>query len=273
MITERFDTGRKYVFNRILKNDRLKYYGHYITLAKENGYKVCSMLEFYEHPSEGKHFVLRHDVDHKTPATRKMFDLERKHHVHSTYYFRKSTVDINLMNDMIDAGFEVGFHYETLSDYAIENNLSHVTEEDIERCRERLKEDIAEFNRLIKKPICSVVGHGSKKNIELGKSNNVLFKGQEYKDFNIQFEGYDDKLYSEYVDTHIMDGSLRINSGFSYRENPIDAISSKDRNIIFLSHPNHWYKTFPQWIWNMTLFLMGKCIDESDREFQRILDK
>lgn len=272
MMAERFDFGKKYVFNTILKNDRLKYYGYYITLAKENGYNVCTMSEFYKHPTEGKHFVLRHDVDHKTPATRRMFNLEKKLHVRSTYYFRKSTIDIKLMNDMIDAGFEVGFHYETLSDYAIENNLSRITEKDIEISRERLKQEIREFNKLIKRPIQSVVGHGSKKNLEIGKSNNVLFKDQEYRDFGILFEGYDDELYSKYVDTHIMDGSLRINSGFSYRQNPIDAITSADKNIIFLSHPNHWYKTFSQWVWNIAAFFMGKCTDEPAGEFKRILD-
>lgn len=273
MAVDRVDQGKKYVFKTILKNDRLRVYAYYLMLAEKNGYNVCSMSEFYENPTVGKHFVLRHDVDHKTPATRKMFSLEKKYHVRSTYYFRKSSADIRLMNDMIDAGFEVGFHYETLSDYAIENGLSKITEKDIEICRERLKQEIAEFNKLIKKPIQSVVGHGSKKNLEIGKSNNVLFMDQEYKDFGVLFEGYDDELYSKYVDTHIMDGSLRINSGFSYRQNPIDAISSQDRNIIFLSHPNHWYKTFPQWVWNVTAFLMGKYMDGSAREFERILDK
>ena len=163
METERFDKGREYVFHTILKNDRLKTYAYYLALAKENGYHICPMLEFYKNPIAEKHFVLRHDVDHKTPATRKMYNLEKKYHVHSTYYFRKSTVDINLMNDMIDAGFEVGFHYETLSDYAIENNLNHVTEKDIEICRIRLKQEIEEFNKLIKKPIYSVASHGHKK--------------------------------------------------------------------------------------------------------------
>lgn len=273
METERFDKGREYVFHTILKNDRLKTYAYYLALAKENGYHICPMLEFYKNPIAEKHFVLRHDVDHKTPATRKMYNLEKKYHVHSTYYFRKSTVDINLMNDMIDAGFEVGFHYETLSDYAIENNLNHVTEKDIEICRIRLKQEIEEFNKLIKKPIYSVASHGHKKNAELEKSNNVLFKNQKYEDFNILFEAYDEAMYSQYVDTHIMDGSLRINSGFSYRQNPIDAISSQDRNIIFLAHPDHWYKTFPQWVWNMTAYLMGKYVEESAREFQRIEDK
>lgn len=273
MTANRFDQGKKYVFQTILKNNRLKAYAYYLMLAGRSGYNICSMSEFYENPTEGKHFVLRHDVDHKTPATRKMFNLEKKYHVHSTYYFRKSTVDINLMNDMIDAGFEVGFHYETLSDYAIENKLNRVTEKDIEICRERLKQDISEFNKLIKKPIRSAASHGSKKNEKIGKSNNVLFIDQKYKDFDILFESYDEEMYSKYVDTHIMDGSLRINSGFSYRQNPIDAISAQDRNIIFLSHPNHWYKTFPQWTWNIIALLMGKYTGETEREFRRILDE
>lgn len=272
MTANRFEQGKKYVFQTILKNDRLKTYADYLMLADRNGYHICSMSEFYENPTKGKHFVLRHDVDHKTSATRKMFNLEKKFHVHSTYYFRKSTVDINLMNDMIDAGFEVGFHYEKLSDYAIENKLNRVTEKDIEVCRERLKQDISEFNKLIKKPIRSVASHGSKKNGEIGKSNNVLLIDQKYKDFDILFESYDEEMYSKYVDTHIMDGSLRINSGFSYKQNPIDAISAQggNRNIIFLSHPNHWYKTFPQWIWNIIALLLGKYTDGTVREFRRI---
>lgn len=273
MNTDRFDTGKRFVLQTIFRNNRLDAYKKYIELALIEGYDVCSMLEFYGDKERGKHFVLRHDVDHKTPATYKMFRVEKGIGVHSTYYFRWSTVDRGLMKEMIDAGFEVGLHYETISDYAIKNNITQITDEDIEICRLRLKEEIAKFSKVINRPVSSIVGHGTKKNLEIRKSNNVLLEGESYTDYGIMFEGYDKDLYNKYVDVHIMDGSIRINNGFSYKSNPIDAISSGYRNIIFLTHPNHWYKTLPQRGWNVAMVAAGKCTFDTDREFSRILDE
>ena len=242
-----------------------------IQLALKNNYNVCSMIEFYNNPQDGKHFVLRHDVDHKSPATKRMFHVERSLGVHSTYYFRKSTLDVCLMNEMIDCGFEVGFHYETLSDYALEKRLDEVNETDIQICKERLKSEIMEFNSLIKRPISSIVGHGARKNLEIEKSNNVLLEGRDYQDFGILFEGYDEKMYEEHVNAHIMDGNIRRNYGFSYNTNPIVEIKSGKQNIIFLAHPNHWYKTFPQKCWDLTAFLIGRCSYSTAMEFKRIM--
>ncbi|MBR3376590.1 MAG: hypothetical protein IKG44_02760 [Mogibacterium sp.] len=272
MNNHRFDVGKKFIIKTIIKNDRLKAYRKYIELALEKGYTVCSMIEFYSSPKEGKHFVLRHDVDYSGPSTRKMFDVEKSLGVHSTYYFRKSTIDVLLMNEMIESGFEVGLHYETLSDYAIENNLSEVSNKDIEICRDRLKKEITDFNKLLKKPITSVVAHGANKNREIGKSNNVILDGQSYEEFGIVFEGYDESLYKEHIDTHIMDGNIRHNYGFSYKSNPIEAIEENSKNIVFLAHPNHWYYSFAQRCWNIIALLLGRCSYESNREFLRILD-
>ncbi len=268
----RFDKGKRFVFQTILRNDRLNTYSEYIKMAKDNNYQVCSMIEFYQAPNQGKHFVLRHDVDYSGPATRRMFFTEQRLGIHSTYYFRKSTIDIPLMNEMIDAGFEVGFHYETLSDYATENNLDRISERDLSICRERLKKEIMDFNSLLKKPISSIVGHGTRKNFQIGQSNNVLLENQDYKDFGIVFEGYDKNLYADYVSAHIMDGSIRRNFGFSYSSNPIEAIDNCESNIVFLSHPNHWYKTLPQRGWELTALVLGRYTPETNREFSRILE-
>ncbi len=271
MGTERIDVGKKFILHTILSNDRLDMYSHYIKTAIENDYSCCSMVEFYNNPEEGKHFVLRHDVDFKTPATRKMFLRENSLGVHSTYYFRKSTIDIPLMNQMIANGFEVGFHYETLSDYAIANNLDHITDSDIEVCRNQLKNDIKEFNQLIDMPVKSIVAHGAKKNIEIGESNNVLLEGQKYEDYGVLFEGYDEDFYEHHVDSHIMDGNIRRNYGFSYESNPLTEIENGKKNIVFLSHPNHWYKTFPQSCWELTAFILGRCSYHPTMEFKRIM--
>ena len=271
MKIERFDTGKKFVLSTILKNNRLDTYSRYINYAKENDYKCCSMMEFYKDPDNGKHFVLRHDVDFRSPSTAKMFYVERDLGVHSTYYFRKSTLDVSLARLMIDNGFEVGFHYETLSDYALENNLTSVSEKDIDCCKARLKEEIKEFNRLIGTNISSIVSHGAKKNIEIGKSNNLLLEGHNYEDYGVIFEGYDELLYEKHITSHIMDGNIRRNYGYYYETNPIDEINQGKKNIVFLTHPNHWYKTFPQKLWNILAFMLGRCSYGSTMKFNRVL--
>lgn len=270
---ERFDNTKQFVMKTIIKNDRLNAYEKYIRYAIENGYSVCSMIEFYKERQTGKHFVLRHDVDHRCSATKKMFLLEKALGVHSTYYFRKSTIDVELMNQMIDSGFEVGFHYETLSDYANDRDLSNITQADIRKCRDILKAEIKQFNSLIKKPISSIVSHGAPKNDEVGASNNVILENQKYDDFGIEFEGYDKDLYANYVDVHIMDGNIRRNYGFSYVDTPMDAVARDERNIVLLAHPNHWYFDFYHRIWNLIAFFVGRCSYGSNKTFKRILDR
>ena len=273
MSNERFDHSRQFVFRTILRNNRLRAYEHYIKYAIANGYNVCSMIEFYRERDKSMHFVLRHDVDYRCSATKKMYLLEKRLGVHSTYYFRNSTIDVELMNQMIDSGFDVGYHYETLSDYAIANNKKHITKEDLERCRAQLKREIKDFNSRIKKPITSIVGHGSPKNIEVGESNNVIIENQKYSDFGIFFEGYDKELYENCVDTHIMDNNIRRNYGFSYSETPMDAVDEKKKNIVFLAHPNHWFFDFKHWIWNIISLMCGRCTYGKSSTFVRILDK
>lgn len=268
------DLSKSFVFKTILLNNRLVAYENYIKLALDKGYNVCSMKEFYDNPADGKHFVLRHDVDYPDKSTRKMFKVEKKLGVHSTYYFRKSTMNLRLMQEMVAAGFEVGFHYETISDYAIEHSLESVSDADLERCKVLLKEDIMAFNQVLDSPIYSIVAHGAPKNVEIGISNNVLLKDRDYDYYGIEFEGYDEQLYANYVDIHMMDCNLRRYFGFSYEMNPISAIETEAKNIIFLAHPNHWYKDAIHHIWEIIAFCIGRGDYEiSTTKFKRILDR
>lgn len=271
MNVERFDIGKKYVLSTIAKNNRLDTYSKYIEMAKQHGYYVCSMREFFLDSKEKKHFVLRHDVDYLGPFTRKMFTVERNLGVHSTYYFRDSTIDVSLMNEMIEAQFEVGFHYETLSNYAKEHSLNKLSIKDIEICRSKLKKEIQNINELLNSPITSVASHGDKKNREIMLSNNVLLEGQDYNDYGILFEAYDENLYNNYVDVHIMDNNIRRNFGFSYSVNPIEAISDNYTNIVFLSHPNHWYNSWKRIIYDMAAFLVGRYDSVPRGKFSRIM--
>lgn len=265
---ERFDYGKRFILKTIIRNDRLDTYDKYIKYALSKGYEVGTLEGMYNNrQSTEKYLALRHDVDYITLATKKMFEHEKKIGVKSTYYFRKTTLDIDLIKEMEAAGFEVGFHFETIADYVIENNLEKLGEEDLQKCKERLKAEIEEQKKIYK--LRSICSHGAPENVKIGVSNNVLTEGEDYSYYGILFEAYDKDMYRN-VDVHIMDDNIRHGSGFAYASNPIDAINSDAKKIVFLSHPNHWYETFKDKLHNLICIVLGKYYNESKREFKRI---
>lgn len=270
----RFDGNKKFIIGTIIKNNRLDAYERYIDYAKHNGYKICSMREFYfdflkDNPD--KHFVLRHDVDDIGICTRKMFERELKMDVKSTYYFRFSTIDLALIKDMKIENFEVGFHYESLSDYAIQNNIKDSKEVDWEQAKLHLKNDIIKFQEIVGFEVDSICSHGAQKNIQLGISNNYIFEKEPYAEYGVKFEAYDKDLYEKYVNCHIMDAGLHHHYGFSYKNNPIEEIELNTKNIVFLAHPNHWFLSKKQWLWSIKMLLLNKAEwGAASRQFRRV---
>lgn len=272
-MAKRFDTGALFIFKTILFNNRLSVYEKYLRLAMHRGYKLISMQEFWNSKESPDYkFVLRHDVDSlPLKSVRRMFSIEKKLGAHATYYFRHSTVDKSLVKKMLDAGFEVGLHFETISDWAEQRNITSSGQVDIEECRRILKKEIAEFKKEYNPNMVSICSHGAPINTKLHLSNNVLLEGQNYKDFEIEFEAYDADLYENYVSYHIMDSNIRNNNGFSYKSNPIDGTNGQKRNIIFLAHPEHWlFSSFKPWAKNLLSFMLGRFTLSTKREFVRI---
>ena len=271
MITKRFDNSKVFLAKTIFLNNRLSVYRKYILAAKEAGYKVCSLKEFWDDRfSKDKHFVLRHDVDQLLPATRKMFEVEKKLGVHATYYFRWSTIDKKLIKDMLDAGFEVGLHYETVATYISEHNIKSKEDLPLKEMQDILKEEIKKFRNEFSPDMVSCCSHGAQENRDLDVSSNILLEDADYSEFGIQFEAYDKDMYERCNIYHIMDCNLRFSFGFAYKANPIDGIIEDKQNIIFLSHPIHWKLTFLSWIGDCIRFVLGKNTYSTEREFRRI---
>lgn len=260
------------VVGTILLNSRLKKYRYYIQYARKNGYQVLSLENFYRlsDKRKGKHFILRHDVDHPGIATRKMFETEKALGVKSTYYFRFSTIDKELIKEMIDSGFDVGLHFETISDYVRECSIKSKDEIDMSLMKQRLKEDIRNFEEIIGSETFSCCSHGAPENVALGLSNNAITEHADMVEFGLGFEAYQKEMY-EFVDCHIMDGSLTRNFGFSYADTPITAVDAEYNNVVFLSHPNHWFLSLKKKIRLLGGLMLGKGeLKKAERRFLRI---
>ncbi len=261
-----------HLIKTILFNTRLNDYHFFLANAKKHGYEMLPLCEFYSKKDRRtkKHMILRHDVDWQGESTRKMFEAEKIEGVRSTYYFRFSTIDKKLIDEMVGAGFEVGLHYETIADIIREQQLTKKSQIDINSARERFRDDIIRFEKLIGHKISSCCSHGAPENDKLEISNNSLIEGLPLSGFGLEFEAYDKSMYENDIDVHIMDCTLLYNYGFSYKDNPITAVSSNSQNIVFLSHPNHWFFSLPNRIKKIGGIMLGLANYNTTREFKRI---
>ncbi|WP_061321098.1 hypothetical protein [Clostridium botulinum] len=271
---KRIDTGIKFIFKNIFLNNRFDYYDYYIKLAKEKGYVVTSFIDYLENYKETskKVLILRHDIDWNSINTKLMFEIEKNNNVKATYYFRWCTMDYDIIKEMNGLGFEVGLHYETLATYCLENNITELSDDIINICREKLKDEINKFKNDTNVDMKTMANHGHPKNVELGASNNILLENEVYKDYGIMCEAYDKEFYKD-VATHIMDNDVMYNFGFSYKSNPIDAINNNDKLIVFLAHPHHWKFNLKNRIKMIIKLIIGRYTTQTNREFKRIEDK
>lgn len=268
------DHSKWFVAKTVFLNNRMSAYKAYIRYAQEKGYQVISLEDFYNLSDRRiageRHFVLRHDVDHPGISTRKMFDVERECGVTSNYYFRFSTIDKPLIADMKQAGFQVGLHFETISDYIKEKGCTDKREIDIDLMRRRLTEDIKRFEDIVGFKTVSCCSHGDPVNKKLGISNNAIVEGADMTQFGLMFEAYDARLYETSVDCHVMDRTILFNYGFAYRHNPYEAINQAHQNIVFLSHPHNWYSEGGRYFKDIIKLILGRATYSTDSEFVRI---
>ena len=238
----RVDFGQDFLIDVLKHNNRLDYYDLYLKLARKKGYVITSYADYIENykNTDQKVLILRHDIDEYNDGTEKMFKIEKRNHVKATYYLRWVTFDKKFIYELNEAGFEVGLHYETISTYCDTFNKKILSKEDIDKCREILKQEIINFKSRSGINIKTIASHGSNTNIRLKIPNNILLEGENYSDYGIISETYDKDIINNYITTYICDYHLHENFGFQYEANPIDAIMNEDKVIEFLSHPNHW---------------------------------
>ena len=251
---------KSHLLGIIFKNNRLDDYEEIIKEAKDKDYVVCNVSEFFLKylNTDGKYLILRHDVDYKTPGIEKMFLIEKKYNVTSTYYFRDNTLYENLAKQMNSCGFEVGYHYETIA-HLIQKGIIHEKSDiDVELVREEFKKELDLFVNRVGFPIKSCAAHGAPENIRIGVSNNIIFEGIDASKLGVDFEAYNIPLINA-ITSYISDSGIMHNYGFQYAgDTPFDSINKEEKVILFLTHPNHWYLSLFERFKKLVRMCIGK---------------
>jgi hypothetical protein len=227
-----------------IRNNRIEEYRTILKKALDLKYSVISLKDYIGTFSQ-KTFILRHDIDYPSKATLMMFEIEKELGVTASYYFRKSSYDINLMKEIEKYGSEASLHFETVSDYA--KSKSIFTKSELEKynwkseCLSNLKNELKFLRTNYNLKCETIASHGDPRNNLIETANYFLtYEKEAYTNLDIKFEAYNEDFIDS-LDAYISDDSPEINNGYRYHNNPISEIEKGCPKILFLTHPNHWY--------------------------------
>lgn len=190
-----------------------------------------------------KGVILRHDVDRRLGNSLRIAEIEKRHGLKSTYYFRyPRTFDKKIIDKIQSLGHEIGYHYETLDK----------AKGDYKKAIKIFKKELSKFD-----DIKTIAMHGN----PLKKwSNRDLWKKYDFKKFGLVGEAYlsfNAKRISYFTDTggawnnrrfnikdHFNTAMIRING----TDDLIKKIKSKKLNVVYIStHPERWSGSFIEW--------------------------
>ncbi|RSZ60625.1 hypothetical protein HF313_19075 [Massilia atriviolacea] len=232
------------LYGDYLMPSRLPLYEDFVRAASEAGYAHMSVREYIAalrgqgaRPAH-KVVVHRHDIDTDLRTARKLFDIEQKHRIHASYYFRLSTLDFALMNEIEEYGSEASYHYEELATYAKRQHIKdpaaiHARMADI---RDEFARNLRVIEERFGRKLSTVASHGDFANRRLQISNTEILKDPGLRErCGIVCETYDRALL-DHIDMYISD---RPYPQYFRPLSPFDALGRHAR-ICFLTHPRQW---------------------------------
>jgi hypothetical protein len=228
------------LYSDYLMPSRMSTHEDLLRAAQVAGYMQTSVRQYVELLRGGRdpHYkvlIHRHDIDTDTRTARKLFELEKKYHIKSSFYFRLSTMDIRLMREIEEYGSEASYHYEELATFAKRNKIKDAA--DIQRRMPEIRAEFAgNFNWIeqrLGRKMTTVASHGDFANRQLKLNNTLVLADRALRErCGIECETYD-ALLTDHTDIYISD---RPPPQYYHPLAPIDALQ-RHRRIYLLTHP------------------------------------
>ena len=233
------------VYADFLMPSRLRVYAQFLESALAATYQVTGIESFWRMAtapsgiSPGRHLVLRHDVDTDPGTAREMWRIERSLGANSSYFFRLSTLDLDLMTAIADAGGEVGYHYEELATIAKAGHLQR--REDVVRklpeARSTFAANLGRLRVATGLPMRAAASHGDWANRVLEAPNWLILEDPAFRrQVGIDLEAYDDDLLGHLPIRSVDEAPPRR----WIPQSPAVAIARGDPVVYALVHPRHW---------------------------------
>lgn len=218
-------------------------YDNFILLALNSGYLQTSVRDYYKFMRGRKYcdkkiIVHRHDIDTDSRTARKLFEIEKKYNIKSSYYFRLATLNYELMREIEEYGSEASYHYEEIATFAKKNHLKNSAEirEHISDIRNEFLSNFNSIEDRLGLKLTTVASHGDFVNRRLKLINCEILNDRKLrKCCGIMCESYDQTLLNNF-DIYISDRPYPLHY---FPISPFNAIGRYNK-IYFLTHPIHW---------------------------------
>jgi hypothetical protein len=240
-------TGRavaQRIYRDYLRRERLDEFQALLRCALDEGYETMTLAEFAETAELGPRqrrperiLLLRHDIDSDVPRARRMWEIERRLGLVGSYFFRRSTWDLDFIKQLASAGCEVGYHYEELATAIKQRGASSAEEARQLRsvARARLSATVDELRAASGLALDVFAAHGDFANRAVGVSNVELLSDTRLrKQIGVRLEAYDIEANMSARST---DG---INAGGWWPADPADALRRREPVVGVLLHPRAW---------------------------------
>lgn len=233
---------KKRIYDDFFRPSKIEEYEEIIRTAKENNYEFHTVLSFEDirenlDPNK-KYLISRRDVDTADISIlSQMFDIEKKYNARSSYYFRLSTVNLNLMRKIQDNGGESSYHYEEFATYCYKHRIRNkdFALRNIDDIRHSFIDNISQFRSKTGLPCLTVASHGDYVNTKLGVQNYILMNDDIRNKTGIIREAYD-KEHMNLLTCRLADQILVDN----FTKEAIDAIKRGEHVLELLTHPRQW---------------------------------
>jgi hypothetical protein len=231
------------LFNRLYSDyvmpSRLTMHEQFIRSARDAGYRQTSVRGFLEsmragQPPNDPVVIHRHDIDTDVRTARKLFELEKRHGIRSSYYFRLSTMDFGLMREIEEYGSEASYHYEELASFAKKNKITNpaAIPARLPEIKQKFEQNFRWVEQRLGKKMTTVASHGDFANRRLKVNNTILIDPELRERCGIECETYDQTLM-ENVEIYISD---RAYPQYYHPISPMHALGRHQR-IYLLTHP------------------------------------
>jgi hypothetical protein len=219
---------------------RLSMHERVLRAGQDAGFVQTSVREFFDCVRTGKavaskFIVHRHDIDTDLRTTRKLFEIEKKHGIRASYYFRLSTLDFGLMREIEEYGSEASYHYEEVASFAKRNKIKDpaLVRDCLPEIRNAFRKNFHWLEQQLGKKIRTVAGHGDFANRRLKVNNTeILADRQLREECGIECEAYDRDLL-DHIDMYIAD---RPPPQYYCPTSPLNVIGVHQR-ICLVTHP------------------------------------
>lgn len=244
----------KQIANRIYTDfflpDRLPEWEYFLCKAIENDYFICSIEEFQKKirtnsvDKSKNYLIIRHDIDTDLSTAKKIWALEKKLKLFTSYYFRLSTINTPLMKDINDCGGEASYHFEELATYAKHKGFTNKKEAlaHLDTIRGIFKKNLESLRMQTGAPMHIVASHGDWMNRKLGVTNCVILDDKVFrKDLGIELNNIAryQKKTGVRADIRVVEGDaieykIQDDEDFFFMFNPFSAalIEKFARNIM-----------------------------------------